>query len=345
MSRTVYVSLSAAALAIVGTLVFAGPLSPPSGTIASTYKTLTEVEPRIAINATNTPGDALNSFIISQPGSYYLTGNITGVSGKSGIKIAASNVTLDLNGFTLQGVAGSQYGILAQVFPNNCTVRNGVVAGWGLSGVFISSPGGSGRGSLIENLHSYGNTGSGISAADGSIVRTCVAINNGNGIVALANCLITQCTAISNTSIGISCNSGTIDNCVAKDNGSHGISCGSTIVRGNTCTSNGVNVTDGCGILAIGNGRIESNDCVLNDIGIKSIGDSNRIDSNSCSNNSTSFLISGLNNLVIRNSATGGAPNYNIVAGNSVAPLIGVVGNNNWPAVANSNHPMANYGY
>lgn len=159
MSRTVYVSLSAAALAVVGTLVLAGPLSPPSGPIASTYKTLAEVEPRIAINATNTPGDALNSFIISQPGSYYLTGNITGVSGKSGIKITASNVTLDLNGFTLQGVSGSQYGILALVFPNNCTVRNGTVNGWDQSGVTISSPGGAGRGSIIESIHAYGNPG------------------------------------------------------------------------------------------------------------------------------------------------------------------------------------------
>ena len=51
-------------------------LDPPVGPITSTFKTLTEVEPRIAINATNTPGDADSIYIISQPGSYYMTGNI-----------------------------------------------------------------------------------------------------------------------------------------------------------------------------------------------------------------------------------------------------------------------------
>ena len=48
---------------------FAGPLDPPAGPVASTYKTLTEVEPRIAINATNTPGDADSIYKVTQPGS------------------------------------------------------------------------------------------------------------------------------------------------------------------------------------------------------------------------------------------------------------------------------------
>src|SRR5678815_1587099 len=82
-----------------------GPLTPP-GAPAPTMKTLDQVEPRVAINATNTPGDDDSLFKITQPGSYYLTGNITGVAGKHGIEIAASGVTLDLNGFDLVGVAG-----------------------------------------------------------------------------------------------------------------------------------------------------------------------------------------------------------------------------------------------
>ena len=61
-------------------------------------KTLDQVEARTIINAANTPGDANNTFIISQAGSYYLTGNITGESGKNGISIQAEDVTLDLNG-------------------------------------------------------------------------------------------------------------------------------------------------------------------------------------------------------------------------------------------------------
>ncbi len=79
-------------------------------------KSLTEVEPRIAINAANTPGDAGNLFIISQPGSYYLTGNINGVAGMHGIAISASGVTLDLSGFELRGSPGTLTGVNAGSF-------------------------------------------------------------------------------------------------------------------------------------------------------------------------------------------------------------------------------------
>ena len=111
-TRTVCWSAVVGTLALGGALVaLAGPLSPPGGPVASTGKTLTEVEPRIAVNATNTPGTATSLFKITQPGSYYLTGNITGVSGKNGIEIAASGVSLDLTGFDLSGVPGSLDGV------------------------------------------------------------------------------------------------------------------------------------------------------------------------------------------------------------------------------------------
>ena len=104
-------ALIAATLVAAAIVSLAGPLSPPAGSVTSTYKTLTETEPRIAINAVNTPGDIDSLFKITQPGSYYLTGDITGVSGKSGIEIGAPGVTIDLMGFDVQGVAGSSNGI------------------------------------------------------------------------------------------------------------------------------------------------------------------------------------------------------------------------------------------
>ncbi|MBU6412576.1 MAG: hypothetical protein KGS45_03815 [Planctomycetes bacterium] len=70
---------------LLASLLHAGPLNPPPGPITSTHKTLTEIEPRIAINATNTPGDFDSLYKITQPGSYYLTANIDGVANKSGI--------------------------------------------------------------------------------------------------------------------------------------------------------------------------------------------------------------------------------------------------------------------
>src|SRR3954451_7441888 len=89
-------------LVLPSALFAQGSLTPPAGP-APTMKTLDQVEARTIINATKTPGDPTNQFIISAPGSYYLTGNITGVSGKNAISINASNVAVDLNGFTITG--------------------------------------------------------------------------------------------------------------------------------------------------------------------------------------------------------------------------------------------------
>ena len=62
-------------------------------------KTLDQVEPRIPINATNTPGDADSVYVITKPRLYYLTGNLQGVRTKHGIKISVGGVTLDIMGF------------------------------------------------------------------------------------------------------------------------------------------------------------------------------------------------------------------------------------------------------
>jgi hypothetical protein len=53
-----------------------GSLTPP-GAPAATMKSLDQIASTgIALNSTNTAGDANVHFIISQPGSYYLTGNL-----------------------------------------------------------------------------------------------------------------------------------------------------------------------------------------------------------------------------------------------------------------------------
>jgi hypothetical protein len=132
-----------AAGAFVAGRAKAGPLDPPAGPITSTGKTLTEVEPRTAITATNTPGDADSVFKITQPGSYYLTGNVTGEVGKHGIEIVVSGVTLDLNGFDLAGVPGmGDFDGILITAPSitNTSVRNGSVRDWGATASISASP-------------------------------------------------------------------------------------------------------------------------------------------------------------------------------------------------------------
>ena len=77
-------------------------------------------------------------FVISQPGSYKLGGNLSAPARSNGIIIAASNVTLDLNGFTLSGVPQTSCGLCPDVFDGisataglkAVTIRNGVVSGF-----------------------------------------------------------------------------------------------------------------------------------------------------------------------------------------------------------------------
>ena len=102
-----------------------GSLTPPPGAPAPTMKSLNEVEPRIAI--TTLP------YTISGPGSYYLTKNLTVETGHA-ILVTASNVKLNLNGFTLSstGSEGSDRGVFvssgAALF--NVTVTNGTIQGF-----------------------------------------------------------------------------------------------------------------------------------------------------------------------------------------------------------------------
>lgn len=203
-----------------------GALNPPSGP-APTMRTLDQVEPRRPINATHTPGDANSMFRIVTPGSYYLTGNIAGQSGKSGIEIAASDVTIDLMGFSLTGVPGSMSGIRtpADISVRNVRVHNGTVARWGEHGVnlFNANANLDVDNTQLEHLRVANNGAAGIRCSS-AVVTNCVAIANGQGIVAVGNgATITNCTASGNTGDGISAFGSTISNCTANRNGGTGI--------------------------------------------------------------------------------------------------------------------------
>ncbi len=256
--------------------VAAGPITPPPGPVASTHKTLTEVEPRIAINATNTPGDADSLFKITQPGSYYLTGNITGVVGKHGIEIASSGVTLDLNGFDLVGVPamGSFDGVSVGVGGlTNIAVVNGSTRAWGRFGVNLSTLGASNC--RITGVLAVGNAGGGISAGSNSTILNCSAQSNiGVGISTSNGCTVTGCSVSQNSADGIATNSrSTITGCVAWSNAGNGINAsGGCTVADCSATqnsANGILVGSGGSVLNCsaqsngGNGIAGSSACLI----------------------------------------------------------------------------------
>lgn len=212
-------------------VALAGDLNPPVGPVAPTHKTLTEVEPRIAVNATNTPGDATNQFRITQPGSYYLTGNITGVSGRNGILIDSNGVTLDLMGFTLRGVSGSLDGITMVAFRENIIIRNGHVRDWGRHGLQTRFDIG-----RIEGIAAARNGGWGIDNQPAQTFTThivgCEAFANGGGVASTGGiragerAIVADCISRSNTGPGFATGGGGVrfERCQSGSNQGDGFS-------------------------------------------------------------------------------------------------------------------------
>jgi parallel beta-helix repeat protein len=376
MKRTHVVVGLGIATAWAGLIAFAGPLDPPSGPVASTAKPLEEVEPRIAINATNTPGDLDSLFKIIQPGSYYLTGNITGVAAKYGIEIAASGVTIDLNGFELLGVPGSLSGTRPTANISNVTIKNGSARNWGEHGVLLvfntvtgcriesvnaSGNGGagiiSGDGCVVTGCTASGNTGSGINASAGTVVSGCAASDNiGTGISASGGCHVVDCVSDNNTGAGISVGSGsTVSRCTVTSSGTYGIGTSSS------CTVEGCTVRASTqdGIRCAGSGStIRNNVCSTNGInagdgaGIVVVSLENKVEGNHCSSNDRGIEVTAARNFIVRNTCADNTVEWVIVANNVYGPIINRAAPAsppvNGPAAAStlsSTDPNANFSY
>ncbi|MCC6230864.1 MAG: hypothetical protein IT432_16760 [Phycisphaerales bacterium] len=208
---------------VAGVIAVAGPLNPPAGAVSSTYKTLSEVEPRIAINSTNTPGGAGETFLISQPGSYYLTGNITMTSGKQAIGVSVNDVTIDLNGYTITGVSGAGYGVVGYGGVGRIVVRNGSFRAGPLASISV------GPDSLVENV-TASQTSTSVDAmyvGDRSVVRNCRVSTAGGAVVPGNQCVVEGLSAV-NVNTGVHAPSKTdvvVRDCVLVQSGSgYGVS-------------------------------------------------------------------------------------------------------------------------
>ncbi len=279
--------------------------------MGSTYKTLGEVEPRIPIGPETTPGDAGSLYKITQPGSYYLTGNIAGAPGKHGIEVETTGaVTIDLSGFEMVGAVGlglpaTQSGIYVSTVQARLTLRNGTVRGWGEIGVRAITS----LGSIIEGVRAEDNVGRGINAADGVVVRNCVAAyNDGGGIYVGAGCTISNCTARGNGNFGINGGTSSVIEVRRLFNTDHGITVASHSLVSRCTSSN--NAADGFRFGA--NNRII--DCIANvntGAGIHATIGGNDIQGNSVQGNiATGIDADSGGNFIARNTAKGNGTNY-----------------------------------
>ena len=326
MKRSTLLSTGTPLLVAAAAVFALGDLNPPAGSVTASGKRLTEIEPRIAINATNTPGDADSIFKITQPGSYYLTGNVTGAPGKHGIEIATYDVTLDLNGFELIGSgATSLDGISTTSSSFNITVRNGTIRSWGDDGLDLNTQ--TSVNSVVENILANGNLDVGIAVGLGSVVSGCVARNNATGILTFISCTVRDCTATLNGVNGFQlfgdCQ---IFGCTAPYNGTNGIDAGNACsVMQCVVTTNGSN-----GIAVLGDCRVVGNTCdqngfgagVVDGAGILATSSDNRIEANNCTDNLRGLDVNASGNIILRNTCSGNTTDWDIVAQNVFGPII-----------------------
>lgn len=191
-----------------------GALTPP-GAPGATMKTLDQVEARRPIGAV--------PFTISTPGSYYFTTNLVATTNiGSGITVQVPNVTIDLNGFNLQGASNSGSGIsISGGFATNVTIRNGTIVGWGGSGIAAAST----RMGRIENLQVLFNEANGVNVSDFWTIVGVVTRGNGNdGIESAHYAHVEDCLSLENGADGIRVgNRSIVKNCRIGTNSMHGL--------------------------------------------------------------------------------------------------------------------------
>lgn len=206
-------------MALAASTALAGNLTPPFGGVAPTMKTLDQVEPRIPINQTTTPGDATAMFVINVSGSYYLDDDIISPGGdsKTGIRITTRAVTIDLRGHTVLGSLTVGAGIHGTAPAELVTIKNGRVRFWSDDGILLEGPG-----CRVINVASFDNSLSGIKIGDGGQIIDCLSNDNGKigvgpGIVTGAGCLVVNSVSSFNQNDdGFSIGPGSlIQNCVA----------------------------------------------------------------------------------------------------------------------------------
>lgn len=226
------------------------------------------------------------SYVISEPGSYILTGN-RHCKG-TGIFINTDHVTLDLMGYALVGPgknSGENYGILSNNY-RNLEIRNGTIRDFGDRGVVdrgTEQPTGYKR---ILNLRAIGNGGCGICiGGPANLVMDCTCVGNGvSGICPGYRSRVTGNLCHGNEHNGIHAGRGSLvtDN-VVSENGHTGIIafCGSTIVGNSVYMNNLANDPNNAGI------RLE-NGCLAKDNTLRG-------------NKQNGFLVKGIDNEIADN--------------------------------------------
>jgi parallel beta-helix repeat protein len=170
---------------------------------------------------------------ISLPGNYILADNMNTSNASGGIRITASDVDLDLNGFVLSNDAGVGIDVGNVNGLENIVIHNGTVNNCAGHGVQINHV----ENLVVNNVLSTNNINSGNGFDFGTnctntLITNCQAINNENGINIQGGQLyeLRECLSTDNAADGYAFGSSvsnledvTMDSCIGSNNGQNGV--------------------------------------------------------------------------------------------------------------------------
>lgn len=224
---------------------------------------------------------------LNQRGAYVLTSNLLVPNLlTSAIVINVDDVTIDLNGFTIDGPntctgSGSTLACgpstsgagITTGLTNRITIRNGFIREFGGSGISAQFSQGvhiedvtvahnrffgidAGTDSLISGVTAIANDGGGIRGVGGSVIRGSTASENGDRGFEVVVASIHESTATSNALEGILVDGGTVESCNVTGNEGAGILAQGTE---SNLVGNVVRANQGNGVTASSDTRLEGN--------------------------------------------------------------------------------------
>jgi hypothetical protein len=226
---------------VIGAVLWAnaGSLTPPPGPVASTMKTLDEVEPRVPIRQSDLP------LTITSSGSYYVVENLNYYG--TAIDIQADHVSIDLEGHVFRGRLETHSGSVHSVtngFVNDGHVMLGdhsevtdvvSIGSPVFFGIWV------GDDSRIVRCLTANTEDEGFRIGNRSIIINCSynGGGGGGGVVTGNDCIIQNCSFKGQHHAGIACgNNCVITNCTISQGSGWGIQ------TGTACTISGSVVSD-----------------------------------------------------------------------------------------------------
>jgi hypothetical protein len=234
----------------VATLIFAAALATPAFAVDGVT----------LISQTNTTTFPIP---ITASGSYRLASDLNVPASQNGIQISASDVTLDLNGFTIlcSGCVGNT-GVSISAGPGGVTLTNGIIAGFGLAGVGAAS----GQYGVLPSVKLdhvrlfYNGIGASTSTALLVITECTLDNNHTAGVIADSALRVTNSEIDSNYGPGIQAFAeATISGSSITNNNGAGIALYSGLVTGNKIDSNTQDGVDASQYASITNNSILMN--------------------------------------------------------------------------------------